>query len=162
MEYWLYCTILSSLYILLVILRYTKYFEIRYWLYYIIWMCFIFPSLFVSFLSVRPEEGSSRRATDCSNGIRTTVYWRVKGSVVTERDYHYHCSNKRRISGGSILNILRNTKYSCWWIRLILWTTQYFWGVDTICTMQYVVFSGRAILSKSYKQYTLGIPVFIL
>ena len=33
-------------------------------------------------------------------------------SVVAEHDYHYHYSNIRRISGGSILIIIRNTKYS--------------------------------------------------
>ena len=106
-------------------------------------MCFLFPSLFVFFSAFLPFFFVTSELTELLNVMIVQpgfIQWaegsRVNGS---EHDHHYHCTNIRRVSGGSIPIIRRNTQYSRWSILVILRTTQYFggWIISILCTMQY-------------------------
>ena len=110
-------------------------------------------------------------------------------SVVDEHDYHYHCSNIRRISGGLILNIIIRSvhvgRYSLYYDHhryhvtinyavfsgggyYLYYTLRSFFGGYCLYYALRNIFGGSntkgywCILSKKYKQYTIRIPVFIL
>ena len=96
-----------------------------------------FLSAFLPFFFVTSELTELLNVMTVQPGF---IQWaegsRVNGS---EHDHHYHCTNIRRVSGGSIPIIIRNTQYSRWSILVILRTTQYFggWVISILCTMQY-------------------------